>query len=285
MLAAPRLHFCLHAHHRIAGRVIRVWVPHHPSAAAAHRHPVLYLLDGQNVFDDDHAFAGRGWNVHATAQRLVDRGQIEAPILVGIDHAAGQRTTELTPWAWHGRGGGAVAFAQQLTQLIVPWVDAHYATRPEHAARAIAGASLGGLFALHTALARPDVFGACAALSPSLWWADDALLAALAMLPSRRPVRVWLDAGKREAPPLRQTVRAAAELLLAKGWHKHRQAARADLRHVEVTGGRHDEASWGQRFDRVLRFLFPPTSFPPTKVSRQPQRGGQRKARDARSTG
>jgi predicted alpha/beta superfamily hydrolase len=257
MLATPRLHFCQHSRHRVDGRTVRVWLPHQAALAATARHPVLYLLDGQNVFDDAHAFTGRGWNIHATAQGLVDGGKIEAPILVGIDNTDGRRTTELTPWAWHGRGGGAMAFAQLLTRTIVPFVDAHYPTRPQAAARAIAGASLGGLFALHTALARPDVFGGCAALSPSLWWADDALLAALATLPSRRPVRIWLDAGKREAKQLQQGVRAAAELLLAKGWHKHRQAARADLRHVEVKGGRHDEASWGRRCDRVLKFLFP----------------------------
>jgi predicted alpha/beta superfamily hydrolase len=128
------------------------------------------------------------------------------------------------------------------------------------------GASLGGLFALHTAVARPDVFGGCAALSPSLWWADDALFAALATLPGKRPVRIWLDAGKREAKPLQQGVRAAAELLLAKGWHQHRKAARADLRHVEVPGGRHDEASWGRRCDRVLKFLFPIENVPAARA-------------------
>lgn len=271
MLAAPHVHFCLPSRHRIAGRALRVWLPRTANGSPPHRHPVLYLLDGQNVFDDEHAFAGRGWRVHATAQRLVDRGSIVAPILVGIDHDAGHRTAELTPWSWHGRGGGGAAFAQQLLDTIVPFVDAHYPTRPEHTARAIGGASLGGLFALHLALSRPDVFGGCAALSPSLWWADGALPAAIAKLPHRRPVRIWLDAGKREAKPLRQSVRTTVELLLSKGWQRHRQAARADLRHVEQAGGRHDEASWGGRMDRVLKFLFPPPKAPRRRRRARPQ--------------
>ena len=257
MPAAPHVPLGIPTRHVVGGRSLRVWLPQRTEAVARRRHPVLYLLDGQNVFDDASAFAGRGWNADATAQRLVDRGSIEAPILVGVDNADGRRTTELTPWPWRGRGGGAAFFARQLLDAIVPFVDAHYPTRPEGAARAIGGASLGGLFALHLALSRPDVFGGCAALSPSLWWADGALSSALAALPHKRPVRIWLDAGRREAMPLQQAVRAMAELLLSKGWQKHRQAARADLRHVEVKAGRHDEASWGKRLDRVLKFLFP----------------------------
>jgi predicted alpha/beta superfamily hydrolase len=270
MPAAPRIPLSMPTRHVVGGRSLRVWVPHQTEATARPRHPVLYLLDGQNVFDDAHAFAGRGWNADATAQRLVDRDRIEAPILVGIDNADGRRTSELTPWPWRGRGGGAASFARLLLDAIVPFVDAHYPTRAERAARAIGGASLGGLFALHLALSRPDVFGGCAALSPSLWWADGALPAALAALPHKRPVRIWLDAGRREAMPMQQGVRAVAELLLAKGWQKHRQAARADLRHVEVKGGRHDEASWGKRFDRVLKFLFPPSKAPAVR-----RRGGR----------
>jgi predicted alpha/beta superfamily hydrolase len=253
--------------HVAAGRPFRVWCP--TGAAAGHRHPVLYLLDGQNVFDDDAAFAGRGWRAHATTQDLADRRRIDAPILVAVDTSTGHRTADLTPWPWRGRGGRGALLAQLLLQSIVPFVDAHYPTRPAAAARGIGGASLGGLFALHLALVRPDVFGACAALSPSLWWADDALPRALAQLPGKRPVRVWIDAGAAEPSPLQQSARAAAASLQAKGWQKHRHASRADLRHTLVRGGRHDEASWGRRFDRVLRFLFPPP--PRTRSPRRPR--------------
>jgi hypothetical protein len=75
-------------------------------------------------------------------------------------------------------------------------------------------------------------------------------------------VRIWLDCGKREAPHLRQAVRELAELLLQKGWRKHRSASKAGLRHLEIARAGHDEVAWGARFDRVAKFLLPPAPKP-----------------------
>ncbi|MBX3462242.1 MAG: alpha/beta hydrolase [Planctomycetes bacterium] len=265
--SALHVHAVSGARFGVASRAVRVWLPPGYADDRTRRYPVLYLMDGQNVFDPATAFAGVAWSAGATAARLIAQRRIEPLILVGVDNAGAQRTDDFTPVPWRGRGGGADAFGRLLTEAIKPWIDAHYRTRPERTATGLAGASLGGLFALAVALARPDVFGRVAALSPTLWWADGALLRAIAGLRTRPDVRLWLDVGRREAPALRQHVRAAQELLLAKGWQLHRNAHRATLRHAEVARGRHDEASWGRRFDRVLRFLFPP---PPR---RRDQRG------------
>lgn len=268
MLPPLRIHHFLRSRHHVAGRAVRVWLPHVDGSERNRRFPVLYLQDGQNVFGRSEGPGGT-WNVDATAQRLIDARKVEPMILVAVDHAGVHRTDDYTPEPWGPRGGHADDFGGMLVDEIKPFVDAQYPTRPEREATAIAGSSLGGLFALHMALARPDVFGAVAALSPTTWWAHGALLRRIAALPGRLPVRIWIDAGKREAPPLRQGVRAVAELLRAKGWRKHRIARRADLRHVEVARGRHDEAAWGGRFDRVLKFLFPR----PKRSSRGPLTG------------
>lgn len=264
MLPTLRVHHFFGSRHHVAGRALRVWLPALPARAPGLRLPVVYLLDGQNVFDGDTAFAGIGWQANTTTQRLVDGGSITPPILVAIDNAGAHRLDEFTPDAWHGRGGHAAAFGHELLSTIVPFVDAHYPTRAEPAARAVVGASLGGLFALHVTLAHPEVFGAVGALSPSTWWADGALQRHLEHLPERAPVRVWIDVGKRESPSHRRSVRDLAELLASKGWQKHRVAKHASLRHVEIAGGRHDEASWGKRFGRVLKFLLPPARVPRT---------------------
>jgi predicted alpha/beta superfamily hydrolase len=258
--AAPRLH----VHHfvgsrfGVADRAVRVWLPAGYAAAPARRYPVLYVMDGQNVFEPDTAFAGVAWGAGATAQRLIDRRRIEPLLLVGIDNSGAHRAEDYTPVPWRGRGGHADDFGRMLTDEVMPWLDAHYRTRHGPEATGIAGASLGGLFALHLALTRPDVFGRAAALSPTVWWGHGALLRTIAALRARPNLRLWIDVGRGEAAPLRQHVRTAMELLLAKGWQRHRSPRRATLRHVEAARARHDERSWGRRFDRVLQFLFPP---------------------------
>lgn len=258
--ALPALHVHLFArsHHGVVGRHVRVWLPQEYALDPQRRFPVLYLMDGQNVFEPDTAFAGVAWRAGETAQKLIAKSRIEAVILVGIDNSGRHRTDDYTPVPFGGEGGHADDFGRMVTDEVKPFVDAHWRTRPGREDTAIVGASLGGLFALHLALSRPDVFSRVAALSPTVWWGHGAILRRIRQLRERPPLRIWIDIGKREAPPLRQQVRTLQDLLLAKGWLKHRVTKKATLRHSEVARGRHDEASWGRRFDRVLKFLFPP---------------------------
>ncbi len=249
-------HYCVAPGHGSVGRRVRVWTPHGYTEDTARRYPVLYLQDGQNVFDDASAFGGHGWHADGTAQRLIDSKKIEPLILVGIDNAGTHRTADYTPVPWMGRGGHAEQYAELLLTEVLPFVNARYRTKTGPASTAIGGASLGGLFALCAGIRQNDVFGHIAAMSPSVFWANGHVLGALARRP-KLPVRIWLDAGSREAANLRASIAELVDLLLTKGWQKHRTASRADLRHLEAKGGRHDEASWGRRFDRVLKFLFP----------------------------
>jgi len=252
-----RLHHFAHSRHGVADRTIRVCLPPDYDRDERRRFPVLYLLDGQNVFEDHLAFGGRSWRAGRSAAQLIERGKIESLILVAIDNSGARRTDDYTPESWRGRGGHADDFGRMIVEEIKTFIDGHYRTRPERAATAITGSSLGGLFALHLALTRADVFGHVAALSPSTWWAEGALLNRMINLSHKLPVRVWIDVGKQESPALRRHVRVAAATLQAKGWQLHREGRKAELRHVEAARSRHDEASWAARFPRVLRFLFP----------------------------
>jgi predicted alpha/beta superfamily hydrolase len=260
-------HHFRHSRFGVAGRAVRVWLPAGYGTEPMRHYPVLYLMDGQNLFEPQTAFGGVCWGVGDTAQKLIDKRRIEPVILVGIDNAGIHRTDDYTPVRWQGRGGAADRFGRMLTDEIKPFVDRHYRTRRDRASTGIGGASLGGLFALHTALSRPDVFGRVAAMSPTLWWGNGAVLREIAALPARPDVRIWLDIGKREARPMRQQVRRAEELLVDKGWVAHRSAKKATLRCREVARATHDERSWGRRFDRVLKFLFPPAKDAPRRAA------------------
>lgn len=252
------LHHFAHSRHGVAGRTIRVWLPPNYGEDVQRRFPVIYLLDGQNVFDDRSAFGGRSWRASETVGKLLEKRKLEPLMLVAVDNSGGHRTDDYTPERWNGRGGHADDFGGMLIDEIKSFVDARYRTKPEREATAIVGSSLGGLFALHLAMTRADVFGHVAALSPSTFWANGAVLQRLIALQGKVPVRVWIDVGKQESPSLRRQVRVAADTLRAKGWQVHRQNRRAELRHVETARSRHDEASWGKRLQRVLPFLFPP---------------------------
>lgn len=253
------------AHTAGLDRRLRVWLPRGYDETTQ-RYPVLYLLDGQNLFGSETAFGGVAWRAGATAQRLIDAGRMSPVILVGIDNAGAGRIDEYTPVAWQGRGGRSESFGRMLVDRIKPFVDHHYRTLPGRASTAIGGSSLGGLFSLWLALERSDVFGQVMGMSPSVWWGNGHICRFVAALPDRLPVRIWLDVGKQEVAKMRQGTLELAEQLLAKGWKKHRTARLADLRHVEIARSRHDEASWGRRLDRALPFLFPP---PPKRPRRK----------------
>ena len=247
----------------VAPRHVQVWLPPGYAADPARRHPVLYLHDGQNVFDGESA--GAEWMVDETAQRLVEQGQIEAPIIVAVDSVA-TRVTDYTPTAMTlpaqrtgtGReetvGGGAAAYGRFLAEELKPLIDARYRTRSDRASTAVGGSSLGGLVSLWLALHRADTFGAALVVSPSVWWDDRFPLRdvrSLAAPPSPRP-RLWLDMGAKEGEQALPAARDLQQALMARGWDA------TTLGFTEDAEGSHDEPSWAARVEGMLRFLYRP---------------------------
>ncbi len=235
-------------------RDVHVWLPPDYEADPARRFPVLYLHDGQNVFDASTAFAGVEWGVDESAERLVHERRIEPPIIVAIDHAGARRADEFapTPDAHRQAGGHADRYGRFLVEELKPSVDATFRTHPDAAHTAVGGSSLGGLVTLFLGLEHPDVFGTLAVLSPSLWWDRRALLARVQALPSRLPWRIWLDAGTAEGRDTLRNVRALRAVLRRKGWRPGE-----DLHYLEVPHAPHSEAAWAARVPDLLAFVFP----------------------------
>lgn len=213
------------------------------------RYPVIYLQDGQNLFDPVTSFAG-DWGLVETLNRLpADQPQ---PILVGIPNMGRRRRYEYSPFRdiIHG-GGGGDRYLAFLVETVKPLVDASFRTRPERPHTVIAGSSLGGLISLYGLFRYADVFGAASVQSPALWFADGAVLRFVEEMAGLAVGRVHLDIGTDEGEEALLDVRALRNLLLASG---HRLGH--DLSYIEEQGADHDEAAWGRRFRKALPFLL-----------------------------
>jgi predicted alpha/beta superfamily hydrolase len=244
--------------HLSVPRNVMVYLPPNYGENPEQRYPVFYMHDAQNLFNPDEAFGGVVWAADETAQRLILNGEIDPLIIVGIYNVGEKRIDEYTPvktavGRMRGRGGEADLYGRMIIEELKPFIDEKYLTRPEREFTGIGGSSLGGLVSLYLGFKRPDVFSRVAAISPSVWWANNHLIRETAKLPERIPLRIWLDIGKKEGTRIVHQVRALKEMLLAQGWRMG-----ADLAYLEIPEARHEETAWAARFNQVLKFLYPP---------------------------
>jgi predicted alpha/beta superfamily hydrolase len=249
----------LRKHERFRSRVLRnyrdiiVYLPPGYDDQPFARFPVLYLHDGQNLFDRATAFAGVDWNVHGAADHLIGIGSVQPLIIVGIYNTGKSRIHEYTPTKAPKLGGGrADRYAKFLLQEIMPFIQTQYRIASEPASTGIGGSSLGGLVSLYIGLKLPQVFGKIAALSPSVWWNQRVILQFAATATVHPRPSIWLDIGTKEGPRIVPDVEQLRDVLLKKGWRLGE-----DLHYERVEGGEHNEAAWSQRIGRVLQFLYP----------------------------
>ena len=235
-------------------RDVLVYLPPGYDQDQERRYPVLYLQDGQNIFDSSTSFAGTEWGVDETAERLVHEGRVAPLIIVAIDHAGASRADEFAPThdTHRGAGGHASDYARFLVEELKPYVDRTFRTLTTAPHTAIGGSSLGGLVTLHIGLEHPGVFGALAVLSPSIWWDRRAMLTRVEGLVERLPWRIWLDVGTAEGRDTVRNARALKGVLRQKGW-----TLGADLHYLEAQDASHSESAWAGRIGQILEALFP----------------------------
>jgi len=227
-------------------RQLRIYLPPGYERDTAQRYPVLYMHDGQNLFDPASAAYGAAWEMAGITDRLIASGAIPPVIIVGIDNTA-ERIAEYTPCCDPQYGGGKLdAYLAFVTDTVKPWADAHLRTRPEREHTAVMGSSLGGIASVYMAQRRPDVFSMAASLSGSFWWNQQALIR---QLPARVPVRFYLDAGT-SSDGLEQTEKMR-DALLAQGYRAH-----TELEFYAAEAAIHHERSWAARVERPMRWLF-----------------------------
>jgi predicted alpha/beta superfamily hydrolase len=241
-------------------RMLRVWVPPRYDAPenSARLYPVLYLNDGQNLFDRTIAFGGVEWQVDETADRLIRQEVIVPLIIVGIDNAQGERIKEYLPFRSFNppilRPLGK-RYPNFLINEVMPFVEGRYrvARGPENSA--LGGSSLGALISLYTVIQRPEVFGGLLLESPSLFISYRRIVK-FSRLVRQWPAKVFLAIGTREAgreDKDRQVVEDVRELertLRQAGLDDRRLLVKVDQ------GATHSEGEWAKRFPEALSFLF-----------------------------
>ncbi|MFT3787271.1 MAG: alpha/beta hydrolase-fold protein [Tepidisphaeraceae bacterium] len=237
-------------------RTIRVWLPPGYGKQDRTKHyPVLYMHDGQNLFDKATSFAGE-WQLDETATKLIEDKKIEPIIIVGIDNTGVTRTDEYTPVKatlnGSDAGGKADAYAKFVIEEVKPFIDSHYQTKPEPQFTAVGGSSLGGLVSLELGRLHPEVFGKVAAVSPSLWWGGEWMLKQdmIGLAKSR----VWIDMGTAEGS---EASESQANLAQARGLAEKLKELKIDVKFVEAPDAHHNEQAWSARAGQVLAFLFP----------------------------
>jgi predicted alpha/beta superfamily hydrolase len=254
-----RLHKAFKSTHLPDDRDVIVYLPPGYDEDAGRAYPVLYLHDGQNLFDGRTSFVkDRTWQVREHADAAVEAGEIEPVVIVGIYNTGDRRIAEYThEYNWQMGGGEADVYGKLITLELMPWIASQYRVRQDRENTGLGGSSLGGLVSLYLGLRYPTVFGKLAVMSPSVWWNHKSILGYLnehAPQMWERP-KVWLDVGDREGQKAVRDVEHLARRLKANGWKA------GETMHFEmVQGGTHDEASWATRVRAMLRFLYPKSS-------------------------
>jgi len=216
------------------------------------RYPVLYMQDGQNVFDQYTSFAGE-WAVDETLNELHAAGRdLGGCLVVAVDNGGPRRLDEYSPWPnpRSRRGGEGEQYVQFLAETLKPYVDKHYRTRPEAASTGIMGSSMGALISLHAALRYPAVFGRVGVFSPAFWFAGQSLLAFVAQHPPRADTRFYFLSGTREGLTMVPLMAAVRDALLETG------LPASQLSYQVLPDGQHAEWFWRREFAAAYAWLF-----------------------------
>ncbi len=233
----------------------RVWLYLPPGyASSGRRYPVLYLQDGQNVFDAATSFAGE-WGVDETLNQLAASGQDPTGcIVVAVDNGP-NRLDEYSPWNNPAYGGGqGDLYVDFLVQTLKPYIDTNYRTLPGRENTGIGGSSMGALIATYAALREPSVFGKVASFSPAYWFAYAPLTAYVQQHPANPNTRFYFVSGTTESPTMAPQMQAIRDLLQSGG------VPAANLNFNTRADGQHAEWFWKREFPAGYSWLYAPAT-------------------------
>ena len=219
-------------------RVRRVWIYLPPSYGTTQKkYPVLYMHDGQNVFDDATSFAGE-WGVDETLDSISSHKR--EIIVVAVDHGGAKRTNEYCPYDMErfGKGEGD-QYLDFLVNTLKPFIDKKYRTVKDKSGTYIAGSSMGGLISMYAVLKYPKVFGGAGVFSPAFWIAPkifDDIKARGKFVNSK----IYFYCGQQESETM--------EPYMVKAFEEMRKVSKSRMTTVVRPDGKHTEWVWRQEF-------------------------------------
>jgi predicted alpha/beta superfamily hydrolase len=238
-------------------RLLRVWLPPDYDGWGAIRYPVLYLNDGQNLFDPATAFAGVHWQVGETAMRLIADQKIPSLIIVGIDNTK-HRANEYIPYKSKDPRvlkAMGTCYPDFMQREVMPLIEERYPVMKGPENTGFGGSSLGGLITLYTQLAAPGVFGRLLIESPSLFVANRKILEECRRF-LNWPSRVYLGIGTRELGNAEKDEKIVADVRKLEAILRDAGLDEQRLKVDIAEGATHSESAWAARFPEALEFLF-----------------------------
>ncbi|RJG15467.1 alpha/beta hydrolase [Massilia cavernae] len=232
-------------------RQLRLYLP--PGyATSGKRYPVLYMHDGQNLFDNATSYASE-WKVDETLDALAKEGKLEL-IVVGIDNGEQKRMTELNAWSSErfGQAEGK-QYMDFIVKVVKPTIDKEYRTLPDRANTAVMGSSMGGLISHYAINEYPDVFSKAGVFSPAYWTAVPVFDFVNAK-PAPKDARVYMLMGSEEGESMVPDAERMAALLVKTGHPT------SNLSMKVVPGAKHNEGFWSGEFRDAVLWMFKPGS-------------------------
>lgn len=236
----------------------RVWVYVPPGYEKSNEsYPVVYMHDGQNLFDANTSFSGE-WSVDETLNKLFNENNLKL-IVVGVDNGGEKRLDEYSPWIHKEYGGGeGDAYLEFIVNTLKPHIDKHYRTLLGKHNTAIIGSSMGGLISHYAGMKYPKIFGKIGVYSPAFWFAPE-VNEFSRNNGNIKDSKIYFLAGGKEGSNTRfeeinQTVKdmnSMVNTLKAQGFPSENIYSKV------VPEGKHNEALWRTSFKETILWLFP----------------------------
>ena len=236
-------------------RTIRVYLPPNYDNSEDN-YPVLYIHDGQNVFDLKTSYSGE-WEVDETLDKLYQEEGFSL-IVVAIDNDGEKRLNEYSPWDHKkfGKGQGMV-YAQFIVNTLKPKIDQSFRTKTDKNNTAIMGSSMGGLISHYTALQYPDVFGKAGVFSPSFWYSED-VFDFSKKHSNTKDLRLYFLAGGKEGgnPTFEGISKTAKDMNTMIDVLKSGGFPAENINSKIEPEGEHNEKLWRNSFEEAITWLF-----------------------------